>query len=348
MNIEKLFDFIVAKEEADGSTFNWEFEKDKKIKKYAINEKMSSQILTKSVQAFMHNVGQPLENKKTIQAFQGSSALPQLTKDVFDNTMAVDNQDLLWQNAYKSIKLKKGQLSWEITDTATSIVFREIPEGGKVDFEKLSGAKVVIDVLKYGAGLGVTWETIEGRKLYKFVEQMESARAALYKIWSDTHYGAIATASTSNQVTWQGAGTDRIIDRDILTLNEGTNQCGTANKDKGYGDMANASYILYAQPAMRARINAALKATYTETTRAGLQGEIIDYNIMPFYTYNASILANKAVLVLPGRKIQNSIYLREMGLSKKQIESLNELRTYWTAFGNTVGDTDQVFELSFS
>ena len=352
MNIEKLFDFMVAKNESDGGIFSWETKnKNGKVNKIQVNEKQASGVIVKSVQAFIHGIGQisPIIKEAKIQAFQGSSALPVLTKDVFDNTMAVDNYDLLWQNAFKGIKLKKGQLSWEITDTASAIVFREIPEGGKVEFEKISGTSAVVNIKKYGAGIGITWETIEGRKLYKFVEQMEAARAALYTIWGSVHYGALATASTSDQVAWQGTSSDRTIDRDILTINKGCQDNGSGNKDKGYGDMANAQFILYAQPAMRARINAALRCVNTQATSGtGIRGEVIDYNITPYYTFNASVLANKALLVLPGRKIQNSVYLRELGLSKREIESLNELRTYWSAFGAVIGDTDQVYELSFA
>jgi hypothetical protein len=40
--------------------------------------------------------------------------------------------------------------------------------------------------------------------------------------------------------------------------------------------------------------------------------------------------------------------MRELGLSKQEIESLNELRTYWTAFGAVVADKDQVYELAFA
>ena len=78
------------------------------------------------------------------------------------------------------------------------------------------------------------------------------------------------------------------------------------------------------------------------------QGQIVTGNIKPIFTYNSAILANKGILVLPGRKIQNSVYLNELGFSRQEMESLNELRTYWTAFGAIIADTDQVFELSFT
>lgn len=342
MNIEKFFDFICAKHDAQGESFKFDGKK--------VTPKIAENVIVKSLQAFMHQVGQanPANKEAKIQAFQGSSTLPQLTKDVFNVTMAVDNFDLLWQKVFRAITLKKGQLSWEICDVASSIIFKLIPEGGKVEFEKITGDKAIVDINKYGAGLGITWETIEGRKLYKFVEQMRATRAALYTLWANIHYGLLATAGATNPISYATAGAT-VLENDILTLNNGALALTTAVKDSGYGDMANARLEIFASPSLRARFNAAFRAT--NSIVAGGQnvlGQVIDFNITPNYTYNSNIPANKALLVLPGQKIQNSVYMRELGLSKREIESLNELRTYWTAFGATVGDNDQVYELAFA
>jgi hypothetical protein len=306
MNNELLFDLVCANKEARGKSFTFGEGKKKKT----ITPEIFERTLVKAIQAFVHqDVGAKNPHRDVaIQAFNGSSSLPKLTKDVFNVTMQVDEYDLLWQNAYKSVPLKKGQLEWEIADVASSIVFELIPENGKVNFEGITGDKVTAAIKKYGAGLGVTWETIEGRKLYKFVEQMEAMRAALYTLWANIHYGLLATAGATNPITWQGVATDRQIDRDILTLNEGSYQLGLVNKDKGYGDTANARFQLYCDPKLRPRINAALRATSANVTMAGgtttgVPGVIVDYNIDPYYSFNSNIPSNKALLVLPGYKI---------------------------------------------
>lgn len=347
MREEKLFDLVCGHHDAKGKPFKFETSKGE----VTIDEDSYNGILNKAIQAFVHKEIAISNNstKKTIQAFEGSSALPKLTKDVFNVTMQVKEFDLFWQNAYKGVKLKKGQLEWEIANVTTAITFLEIPEGGKVQFEKVSGSKISATIVKYGAGLGITWETIEGRKLYRFVEQMEDMRAELYTLWANIHYGLLATAGATNPITWQGTASDRVIDRDALTLNEGGYQLGLVNKDKGYGDTANTMFQLYCDPKLRARIKAALRMTSGEATAGqGIQGVTVDYNIVPYFTFNSNIPANKALLVLPGNKIQNAAYMRELGLSKQDIESLNELRTYWTAFGAIVGDNDQVYELAFA
>lgn len=336
--------FAVARHMNDPETRGTPFTKFKQ----PLDASQQERFIKLSLQAFVHGVAEAEDNRVAIQAFAGSSDLPTLTKDVFDVTVQVPNFDLGWQRVFKGIQLQKGQLAWEITDVTNAIEFREIPEGGKVEIAAVSGNKATASIKKYGAGLGITWEIMEGNKLYAFAERLDIMRAKLYVLWANGHYSLLATAGASHQTAWQGASTDKTIDRDIATLNAGAYAIGNACKNKGYGDMANAPFVLYAGPALRARLNAAIKASREQILAAGGKGTPLDWPIEPVYSFNSNIPANKALLVLPGQKIQNAVYLRELGLSRQEIESLNEIRTYWTAFGAIVGDSEQVEELAFS
>lgn len=350
MNMELMFDLARSIHEiraAGDMTAKRAFRLDGK-KEISLGILDQEKALQKSIQAFMHApaIGTV---ERPIQAFAGSSDLPALTKDVFNVTMQTPNFDLNWADMFRGINLMKGQLSWEIATVDSGVAFKLIPEGGKVEYADLAGEKVTVAVSKYGAGLGVTWETIEGRKLYQFVQVMEDARAKLYKLWADIHYGLLATAGATNQITWQGAGTDRTIDRDIATINKGCADLGEAVKDSGYGDTANARFVLFTSPKLRGRMTAALAATSAVMAGSGAgNGTVVDFNVEPRMSWNSAVPANKGLLVLPGNKIQNAVYLREMGLSRMEQESLNELRTYWTAFGAVVADNDQVYELAFA
>jgi hypothetical protein len=350
IQLEKMFDLVCHMNENPGEAYSL----DKNIR---LNYKQQGAVLKKSIQAFIFKNGNTSgkDGKKIIQAFSGSSDLPQLTKDVFNVTLATPNFDLSWQNSFKGVQLKKGQLSWEICDVANGMVFELIPEGGKCKFYGVSGNKAIVDVQKYAAGIGLTWEIIEGRKLNQFVDLLETTRAKLFKLWADIHYGLLATAAATNAVTWQGVATDPIIDRDIATINKGYVDISDASKDKGYGDTANIEMVIYASPNLKSRINQALLATRSDIVsgrRDGaastVAGQVVEYNVTPYYSWNSAIPANKALMVLPGNKIQNSVYLRELGLSEKDIATLSELRSYWTAFGAAVGDADQTAQLAFT
>lgn len=338
---ERVFDVVCHRRNNPGEAYN-KF-------KAPLNTDQQDAYIRKSIQAFVHGVADVNEGGLvSIQAFAGSSDLPSLTKDVFDVTPKVDNFDLAWQDSFKGVPLRKGQLSWEIADVEQAITFKKIPEGGKVEFGQFLGDKVTVSVEKYGAGVGITWEIIEGNKLYAFVERLDITRAKLYGVWGDAHYGLLNAAAAQNTVAWQGEATDKQIDRDIATLNQAAYVIGNACKNKGYGDTANAPMILYISPQYKARINAALKTGQSDIVIAGGKGSMVNWPIEVRYTFNSNITANKGVLVLPGHKIQNAVYLRELGLSKQEIDSLNELRTYWTAFGAVVADDEQCAQLSFA
>lgn len=348
MKYEFMFDLamgIAQDKQEDTQTERTFRVKGKDVK---LDFKAQQKLLRKQVQAFMHMPAVKVNDTKAMQAFAGSSDLPVLTKDVFNVFSFTQDWDLGWQRAYKGIKLGPSDLSWDIATVESGISFKLIPEGGRIAYGDIAGEKVIAEVEKYGAGLGVTWEILNGKKLYRFVQIMEDARAALYDLWANIHYGLIAAASLSDTIAWQGIVTDREIDRDIATLSKGADDCGAANKNKGYGNMANARFLIYAQPTLRSRINQALAATRNSTVISTGKGQVVESNISPIYTYNASVLANKGLLVLPGNKIQNAVKISEKSFEREDIESLNKLQTYWTAFGATIADTDQVFELSFS
>lgn len=339
---ERVFDVVQHRREHPGEAYT-------KFKSGPLNANEQDVFIRRALQAFIHGVADiNSTGLVSVQAFAGSSDLPKLTKDVFDVTTKVDNFDLAWQDSFKGIPLRKGQLSWEITDVEQAITFKQIPEGGKVEFGSFTGDKVTASVHKYGAGVGMTWEIIEGNKLYAFVERLEVTRAKLYGLWADVHYGLLNAGAAQNTVAWQGAGTDKQIDRDIATLNQGAYTIGNACKNKGYGDTANAPMILYISPQYKARINAALKTGQSDIVVSGGKGVSVNWPIEVRYTFNSKITTGKGLLVLPGHKIQNAVYLRELGLSKQEIDSLNELRTYWTAFGAVVADDEQCAQLSFS
>ncbi len=97
---------------------------------------------------------------------------------------------------------------------------------------------------------------------------------------------------------------------------------------------------------LKARINRAIAATRDNLIAAGGNGTPVDWNVTPVYTFNSAIPDNKFIMVLPGNKIQNAVYLQELALKKQDMETLNENTSYWTAFGAVVADNDQCTEAS--
>lgn len=343
VDLERTFDLAVHMHENPKQPYVFDSKKNIKL-----NYKQQGQVLHAAIQAFFQSSA-CMHNDKIIQAFSGSADLPVLTKDVFNVVQAEAAYDTAWQQAFKPVKLKKGQLNWEIADVASGLTFSLVPEGGKAKIFGFTGTKVTVNIEKYGAGLGVTWEMVEGRRLYQFIDQMMVVKAALNTLWADIHYGLLGTAGASNTVAYDTTGTT-VTQKDVNTINAAYLDIATACKAKGYGDMATAPMIMYYAPALKARIMQAFNATNVANITSGIAASHgqVSWNITPIPTWNAGVLANKALMVLPGNKIQNSLYLQELGLAERDIETLSDLKTYWTAFGATVADGDQVVQLSFT
>ncbi len=334
MKYEKLFNIADNLREDEPKTL--------KIGDKEYTPKQQTKVFRKAIQAFIHKVASGTE-KKAIQAFSGSTDVPKLTKDVFNVTGITPEYDLGWQKAFKGIRLMKGQLEWEIADVQDFSDFELTPEGAKCKIGSAGGSKVIAGIQKYSKGIGFTWEMMEGRKLYKFIEQLLGLRDKLYKLWADIHYGLLGIAAATNPIAWQ-AGTNN-IDRDIATINKCASTITSATKDKGYGDTAKARLVMYVSPVLRDRMDAALKATRQELIAGGgAQASPVSWLVDVEYTYNSNIPDDKFVMVLPGNKIQNAVYMQELGLSETSIETLSKINTYWSAFGAIVADNDQCAE----
>lgn len=287
------------------------------------------------------------DGKKAIQAFTGSTDLVKIETNVWNAFQETPNFDMLWQEAFRSVPLRKGQLEWTIGNVVSGVVLQLLEEGEKVNYAKISGTSQKGTVELYGSGLEMSWKTIEGRDLAGFYNAIIDFRNKRMKEYADLHYALLAAASLSNTVAWQTGTT--VLDQDIKTINLGYNTIGNNTKGFGFGDTANVRMILYASPLLRQRINAAFRATSSDVVRGGNGGtSLIDSNVDVRYTYNAAIPANKGVMVLPGNKIQNSVYMQEKTFERLNPDNLSWLKSSFTAFGAVVGEVAQTAELSFA
>jgi hypothetical protein len=241
---------------------------------------------------------------------------------------------------------------WEIGDIANGVTFRKVPEGDHIQVDKISGTQQLVYVDYYGGALGFTDKAIRFRKLAQMYMAARAFRNKFYANKADNHYALLAVAAALNVLPWQGIGTDPQITRDIRTINEGAFLLGDANKDKGYGDMANAQLIMYANPGDRARIEAAFAVTsnYLATAAFGTDASAEAITAQPIrriYTYNTQIVRGFPILVLPGNKIQkNEAMAPTTYVAPDDVLTLNRTQSVWSIYGATVADTEQIGTLT--
>jgi hypothetical protein len=340
--LEKLFDMVCYM--SDGAQGDYEIKTKKGIQ--AFKPKDVQKFVAKNLHEMITASYSPVDSSKAIQAFTGSTDLAEITTNVWNAFQETPNFDMYWQEAFRAVPLRKGQLSWTIGTVTSGVILQILSEGQKVQYNKIEGTKVTGSVDLYGSGLEMSWHTIEGRDLAGFYNAMMDFRNKRMKEYADMHYALLAAASLSNTVAYDTGGTTT-LDKDINTINTAYNTIGNLTKDSGYGDTANVRMVMYVSPLLRNRINAAFRATASDVVR-GKDGAVIDSMIDVRYTYNSAIPANKGILVLPKNKIQNAIYMQEKSFERQNPDNLSWLKSSFTAFGAVVGDTDQTAEISFT
>jgi hypothetical protein len=309
-------------------------------------DKTKEQKLNVAVQAFVYKPKTLL--KKKIQAVGVSTDFQILTKDSFNVTIESDNFDMGWEKAFRQVTLGKGQDSWEIYNVANSLTFAKVEEGQRIEVAGLSGTKVTSYVDYYGGAIGWTDKLIRYRKVPVMIQLAEVFRNKFWVDKGNNHYSLLAAAAALNITAYQGQAADGQARRDILTINRAAFDLTNRLKDKGYGDMANAPLVMYANPFDENRIEAAFRAvsnSLISTNNIGQQ--VTARRITRIYTYNTNIVSGSPILVLPGQKSQKADAMQPTVYNQEQDAlTLNRVQAVWAIYGAIVADTDQCQELT--
>ncbi len=284
-----------------------------------------------------------LKIKKKIQAEGVSTDFQILTKDSFNVTVEEDNFDLGYERAFRDVPLGRGQDAWQIYNVVNGITFEKVEEGQRIPVKKISGTLVTAYVDYYGGALGFTDKMVRFRKVPMMLDMARLFRNKFWANKADNHYTLLAAAS-GTAITWQGAASDGQLRRDVLTINKAQFDLGNALKDKGYGDMATAPFIIYANPYDQDRIEAAFRAMTADLAPALATGqETARRRIDRVYTYNSNITSGTPLMLLPGQKSQKATAMEPTTYTRPQdLLTLNYTQSVWSIYGATVADTDQV------
>lgn len=310
-----------------------------------------------ALQAFLNKprseVRKAIQGLKKIQAITSvSTDFAKLVSDAFNVTIGSVNFDLGYQQSFRDVPLGQNQDSWDIYDVQNGLTFRLVPEGDRIQVDGLSGSLVTAHVDYYGGALGWTDKMIRYRKVAAMVDMALIFRNRFWSNKADNHYlllAAAALATPAQTTAYQGVVGDGQLRRDIATLNAAAYALANRCKDKGYGDTAQMQMILYFNPLDKGRVLSALAAT-----TAGMQAALgtavaVNWPITPVATFNASVLADHPLLVLPGNKIQSAEDLPPTTfVAPKDPLTLNEVQSVWSIYGAVVADTDQVQRMDLS
>lgn len=281
--------------------------------------------------------------KKKIQAVGVSTDFPVITTPYYNTTIQEDNFDMGWMQVFKEVMLPKGRLDWTIYDVGNSLTFFRVEEGQRIEVANISGSKVTAECEYYGGAIGWTDKMIRAREIPAMVDLAQIFRNKFYVNKANNFYALIAAASALNVTPYQGVAGDGISRRIVLTLNRGAFNLGNRNLNKGYGDAANANFVLFANPRDEEAIEAAFRVTSGQLVAARENGTAITgRRITRVYTYNSNIVAGAPLLVWPGWKSQRAEVMAPTTYTQEvDVLTLNRVQAVWSIYGGVVADTDQ-------
>jgi hypothetical protein len=326
-------------------------------KAYIEKDPVAAAQVVSTLQAFVNKPRTLVKKKiqamrKQIQAVAVSTDFQILTKDAFNVTVEEDNFDLGYEPAFRQVTLGRGQDTWEIYNVVNGIHFFKVEEGQRIQVDEISGSLVRAAVDYYGGALGYTDRMIRYRKIPAMLDRAMLFRNKFWSNKADNHYLLLATAGAiAGQTTaLQGAAADGSLRRNVKTINKAAFDLTDRLKDKGYGDMATAPLLMYANPFDEDAIEAAFRITTNAQGGAANSGEqITRRRIRRIYTYNSNIVSGSPLLVLPGQKIQKADAMQPTTFTApKDPLTLNELQAVWAIYGAIVADSEQVQKLTLS
>jgi hypothetical protein len=298
----------------------------------------------KTLQAFLW--APKVRQREIIKAFSVSSDFERLTEAAFNVTIEEDNFDLGWQKAFRNVPLAKGSLGWEIYTVTNGIAFQKVEEGGRIEQNGMAGTKVRAECDYYGGAMGFTDRMIRDRQIPAMLDAAMMFRNKFWANKGDNHYALISAAAV-NQTTYQGVAADGQLRRDVQTLNRACYDLANRNKDKGYGNTAAATYVMYAHLLDRERIEAAKNVVTNSLNAVASIGETVGYKIEVVYTLNQYITQGSPILCLPGQKAQSAEALAPTTYSPGGADplTLNQYQAVWSIYGAVIADTDQFQEV---
>jgi len=287
--------------------------------------------------------------KLGVQAFGTSGDMQDLLRGAFDVTVEALNYDMYWQEAFKKVDPGTGRQFWQIYTVESGLQIRLVPEGQRIQIEKISGSRVPVYVDKYGGAIGWTDEMMRFREVAAMMDLAEEFRNKFFTNQADNHYALLAAAAVGNVTAYQGAAADGRLQRDILTINRAMFTLADRCKDKGYGNTATMPFLIYANPNDEARIEAAFTATTQALAAAGRTGDTVRRVVRRFYTFTPTIASGAPLLILPQNKIQRAEVMTPTILTAPQdVLTLNMVQAVWAYYGAAVGDTDQCQTITLS
>lgn len=318
---------------------------------YKQNPKLASALLVDRLQHLAN--GPEILAKKMLQAgvqmYTTKGDFPAEILDVIEKYhTGIEDVDTGWRSVFDVLDFKNTKKNgFKIRDVSSTLTFRKVPTGDKVDVYEMSGSDAEVPFDRYGGALGWDRTWFDDEDYWQATDTALEFRNKYFNDMADVHYGLVEALGAGINLAWQApspaalANTDAQyeLSRDINTINEGCRLIIEALDDQGMSVTANTQLGILAPLALRARLNRALGATMgMASLRNPTQVEFaVD---VPIYTTR---LTSNTVwyLYLPGKKSKSGIRQDLTMFSDFDILAYADVTAGWGRYGAGIGEASQ-------
>lgn len=306
--------------------------------------------MKKQLQAFRNS-----NKMRKLQAYNGGVTSGDLPQIIQDNISVLMDSDVRIDGAHKALFDFTQSVEtldyFEIATLSNGIKFKKLAEGEKVPIYGMTGDWLQVPIEKDGAALAFSEEVIKWRKIWRVVDKLKEFRFAHFKKEADDFgtllsvAGQLGVSAGYFQAFDSASGT--VEEKTIRTLNAGYVKLTQKLKERPYGDMTRPEVVLVASPLKSDVLDVALNTLIQPTAGSKLR---INKPITVLYSWNEKLLPdpNKALMVLPGRRMQWTEQGTMQNYNYADPMSLMYATAYYNWHGEGIGDSDQVLTVNLA
>lgn len=241
---------------------------------------------------------------------------------------------------------------FDILDVQDTMSFAAVPIGAKARLYTMSGTKVTVNFVQYGAGLSWSRILFDDREYWTLENNAITFRNKWYSSKATNFYALIDALGAGQNLAWQAVTpaavptTDKDYNaiRDINTINLACQTILINCRNKGYGIGPGTPFIILAPIQLKGRLARALAIVQQPFASST---ELLYYNITPYYSLMLSA-SNVYYVILPKIKLIGANRQDLTIFTRFDEMSYSDHAVGWGRYAGAIGDSEQLHRCSTS
>lgn len=296
------------------------------------------------IQAFADKKREISEAVAKLQEFTTTADFPPSMLPIIEKLHILPSYDTGYEQIFDVRDFSGSKRNgFTVYSVQSGLTFNKVMVGEKLKVYQMSGGKSECYFDFYGGALGWSrmlfddgdWWAIEDNAI-QFRNKAYGARASVFYQLIEAVKDAKSSCISLGDAPCSGC--DSLVRADATALNHAAETIALANLNKGYGDVANATYIILAPIQLRARIRQALAVVMQPF--AGSE-RIADFK---FQLITSTMLTDPTIafVILPKLSLKAGYRMDLTLFEDFDILSYSDTQAGWMRFGGCVGDIDQI------